>query len=344
MSHLYRGRMPNRPASMRDVARRAEVSLSTVSRVLRGATGVSPDVRDKVRAAADELSYAVSRNASGLVTGRTYRVAVVVPCLRPWYFASVVSGLGHALHGAGLDMLVHQAGHMEDWAHDLSLRHNSDALVAVAMELTEEQCAHTADMAGPVVLVGERLPGRASVHIDDHAGTAGATRHLLNLGHTRIAYIGSRTDRGMSLSSAARLAGYHETMAEAGLKPWSVAKTPGPEGGELAVGELLSHQSPPTAVLAESDDVALGAHRALRRSGVPVPEKISLMGFDDHDVSSVLDLTTVDQAPQALGTVTGHLVADLVQGRRPPDTRVELPVQIVPRQSTAAPQERRTSP
>lgn len=336
--------MPNRPASMRDVARRAEVSLSTVSRVLRGAPGVAPEVRDRVRAAADELSYTVSRNASGLVTGRTRRVAVVVPSLRPWYFASVVSGLGHALHEAGLDMLVHQAERMENWAHTLPLRHNSDALVAVALALTEEQCAQAADLVGPVVLVGEQLPGRASVHIDDHAGTAGATRHLLNLGHTRIAYIGSRTDRGMSLSSAARLAGYHEAMAEAGLESWTVTKAPGPGGGELAVGELLSHQSPPTAVLAESDDVALGAHRALRRSGVPVPETISLMGFDDHDVSSVLDLTTVDQAPKTLGTVAGHLAADLVQGRRPPDTRVELPVQIVPRQSTAAPRERRTSP
>ena len=336
--------MPNRPASMRDVARRAEVSLSTVSRVLRGAAGVTPEVRDRVRAAADELSYAVSRNASGLVTGRTCRVAVVVPSLCPWYFASVVSGLGHALHEVGLDMLVHQAGRLEDWTRTLPLRHNSDALVAVALELTEEQCAHAADMAGPVVLVGERLPGRASVHIDDHAGTAGATRHLLNLGHTRIAYIGSRAERGMSLSSATRMTGYHEAMAEAGLKPWTVTKTPGPGGGELAVGELLSHQSPPTAVLAESDDVALGAHRALRRSGVPVPETISLMGFDDHDVSSVLGLTTVDQAPQTLGTVAGHLAADLVQGRRPPETRVELPVQIVPRQSTAAPRERRTSP
>ncbi|GHD26595.1 LacI family transcriptional regulator [Nocardiopsis kunsanensis] len=305
---------------------------------------MTPEVRDKVRAAAEELSYAVSRNASGLVTGRTCRVAVVVPSLRPWYFASVVSGLGHALHEAGLDMLVHQVGHLEDWIHTLPLRHNSDALVAVALELTEEQCAHAADMAGPVVLVGERLPGRASVHIDDHAGTAGATRHLLNLGHARIAYIGSRTDGGMSLSSTARLNGYHEAMTEAGLEPWTVTKSPGPGCGELAVGELLSHQSPPTAVLAESDNVALGAHRALRRSGVPVPGAISLMGFDDHDVSSALDLTTVDQAPQTLGRVTGHLVADLVQGRRPSDTCVELPVQIVPRQSTAAPRKRRTSP
>lgn len=336
--------MPNRPTSMRDVARRAGVSLSTVSCVLRGAPGVTPEVRGRVRAVADELSYAVSRNASGLVTGRTCRVAAVVPSLRSWYFASVVSGLGHALYEAGLDMLVHQAGRLEDWPHTLPLRHNSDALVAVALGLTEDQCAQVADMVGPVILVGEQLPGRASVYIDDHAGTAGATRHLLNLGHTRIAYIGSRTDRGMSPSSAARLAGYHEAMTEADLEPWTVTKPPGPGGGELAVGELLSHQSPPTAVLAESDDVALGAHRALRRSGVPVPEAISLMGFDDHDVSSVVDLTTVDQSPETLGQVAGRLTADLVRGRRPPDTRVELPVQIIPRQSTAAPRERRTSP
>lgn len=336
--------MPKRSAGMRDVARRAEVSLSTVSRVLRGVPGVAPEVRERVRAAADELSYAVSRNASGLVTGRTCRVAVVVPSLRPWFFGAVASGLGHVLHGAGLDMLVHQAEGLEDWTRDLPLAHNSDALVAVALQVTEEQYSHMSGLAGPVVLAGEELPGRASVYIDDRAGTAGATHHLLNLGHIHIAYIGTHTEHGPSRSSAARLAGYHDAMAEAGLEPWTVTKSPGPGGGELAVGELLSHQSPPTAVLAESDDVALGAYRALRRSGVRVPEAISLMGFDDHDASATLDLTTVDQDPAALGAAAGHLAADLVHGRRHCDTRIELPVQIVPRQSTAAPQERRTSP
>lgn len=266
---------------------------------------------------------------------------MVVPSLRPWFFGAVASGLGHALYPAGLDMLVHQTEHLDDWTRTLPLQHNSDAIVAVALELTEEQCARLTEMAGPVVLVGEQLPGRASVHIDDRAGTAGATRHLLNLGHSRIAYIGTQTERGMSRSSTTRMEGYHEAMSEAGLKPWTVTKTPGPEGGELAVGELLSYQVPPTAMLAESDVVALGIHRALRRSGVSVPEAVSLVGFDDHEASSVLDLTTIDQDPETIGATAGRLAADLVRGRRPLDTSIELPLQLVPRHSTAAPQERR---
>ncbi|WP_040684985.1 LacI family DNA-binding transcriptional regulator [Nocardiopsis halotolerans] len=331
--------MPSQPASMRDVAHRAGVSLSTVSRVLRDAPGVAPEVRQRVQRAADELSYVVSRNASGLVTGRTGRVSVVVPFLRPWFFGAALSGISDALREADLDMLVYQVGETrsrEGWARALPLRRNTDAVVTVSMDLSEEECRRLEDVGVPMVLMGQKVSGRASVYIDDRAGTAGATRHLLNLGHTRVAYIGSRSEAWYSTSSRHRLEGYEAAMAEAGLSPWPVVKAPGHTGGELAMGELLSDHEPPTAVLAEFDDIALGAHRTLRRAGVRVPDSISLMGFDNHDAAAVMDLTTVDQAPYDSGLTAGRLTVDILNGAAR-HTHVEMPTQLILRQSTAAP-------
>ncbi|MFE6450780.1 LacI family DNA-binding transcriptional regulator [Nocardiopsis dassonvillei] len=335
--------MASQPASMRDVAHRAGVSLSTVSRVLRGAPGVAPEVRQRVQRAADELAYVVSRNASGLVTGRTGRVAVVVPFLQPWFFGMVLAGVSDALREADLDMLVYQVGETrarEGWTRALPLRRNTDAVVTVSMDLSEEECHRLDDVGVPVVLVGQRTPDRASVYIDDRAGAAGATRHLLNLGHTRVAYIASRSEAWSSASSRHRLEGYGAAMAEAGLTPRSVAKATGHTGGELAMGELLSDHDPPTAVLAEFDDLALGAYRTLRRSGVRVPESISLMGFDNHDTAAVMDLTTVDQAPYDTGLTAGRLTVGILGGTAT-RLQVEMPTQLILRQSTAAPRSTR---
>ncbi|WP_150242914.1 LacI family DNA-binding transcriptional regulator [Nocardiopsis quinghaiensis] len=332
--------MSSQPASMRDVADRAGVSLSTVSRVLRGAPGVAPEVRHRVQRAADELSYVVSRNASGLVTGRTGRVAVVVPFLQPWYFGVALAGISDALREADLDMLVYQVGETrarQGWTRSLPLRRNTDAVVTVSMDLSEEECRRLDDVGVPMVLVGQCVPRRASVYIDDRAGAAGATRHLLNLGHTRVAYIGSRTEEWFSTSSRHRLEGYGAAMADAGLSPWSVVRSPGHEGGGLAMGELLSDHDPPTAVLAEFDSIALGAYRTLRRSGVRVPDSVSLMGFDNHEAASVLDLTTVDQAPYDTGLAAGRLTVDILTGTARDDVQLEMPTQLILRQSTAAP-------
>jgi DNA-binding LacI/PurR family transcriptional regulator len=324
---------------MRDVARLAEVSLSTVSRVLRGAPGVAPEVRERVRRAAEELSYVVSRNASGLVTGRTGRVAVVLPSLRPWFFGSVLAGIGDALREADLDVLVYQVGETrtgEGWTRALPLRRNTDAVVTVAMDLSEEECHRLDDVGVPLVLVGQKAPDRACVYIDDRAGAAGATRHLLNLGHTRVAYIAARSGARPSASSRHRSEGHEAAMAEAGLSAWTVAKATGHTGGELAMGELLSAHDPPTAVLAEFDDLALGAYRTLRHSGVRVPDSISLVGFDNHEAAAVMDLTTVDQAPYDTGLAAGRLTTDVLGGTAG-HLQVEMPTQLILRQSTAAP-------
>jgi DNA-binding LacI/PurR family transcriptional regulator len=329
------------PPQMRDVAERANVSLSTVSRALRGASGVTPEVRQRVMRAAEELSYVVSRNASGLVTGRTGRVAALVPFLQPWFFGVALAGVSDALHAADLDMLVYQLGDTEEreaCVQALPLKRNVDAVIAVSLDLTEVECRRLDDVGVPVVFCSQQVAGRPSVFIDNVAGSAAATQHLLNLGHTRIAYVGSQDKTGFTWSSRHRKEGYERTLRAAGIEPTTVVSGEGHTGGALAVGELLSAAAPPTAVLAESDDLAMGAFRALRDSGLSVPEAISLMGFDNHDMAAILDLTTVEQPAYDMGLAAGRLASDILLGTEG-EQQVELPTRLVLRRTTAVPRD-----
>ncbi|RCV51160.1 LacI family DNA-binding transcriptional regulator [Marinitenerispora sediminis] len=329
---------------MSDVARRAGVSLSTVSRALRGAPGVSPAVRAKVARAAAELSYVVSRDASSLVTGATGRVAAIVPFLRPWFFGAALAGISAELRAAGLDMLVYEVGDAEgldSYVRALPLRRNVDAVIAVSLDLDDRETKQLDEIGVPVVYCSQRAEGRPSVFIDNAAAAAAATRFLLNLGHRRIAYVQSRDETGFSWISRHRRDGYLQAMAEAGAEAVVVTERDGPRGGAAAAARLLGAPNPPTALFAESDDVAMGALGVLRRSRVPVPEAVSVVGFDNHDVAEVLDLTTVAQPVSELGAAAARLAARLLRGGADPAEHVLLPTELVVRRSASAP---RTAP
>lgn len=325
---------------MRDVAERAGVSLSTVSRALRGAPGVAPAVRERVERAAAELSYVVSRSASSLVTGRTGRIAVIVPFLQPWSFGAALAGVSDQLAAGGRDMLVFQVGdaaELDGSVRSLPLRRNVDAVIAVSLDLGEAEVKELDALRLPVVSCSQQVKGCCSVFIDSVQAAAEGTRHLLNLGHRRIAYIQTRDETGSSWSSRHRAEGYRSAMAAAGAAPLVVTERPGREGGALAMGRLLSDPHPPTAVFAESDDVALGALRVLRRSRLEVPDAMSVMGFDNHELAEVLDLTTVAQPVYELGRQAARLAVEAVESPGDRDDQVCLETKLVVRGSTSTP-------
>ncbi|PSK82233.1 LacI family transcriptional regulator [Murinocardiopsis flavida] len=328
---------------MSDVAERAGVSLSTVSRALRGASGVAPKVRAEIENAAAELGYVVSRGASSLVTGRTGRVAVLVPFLQPWFFGVALAGMNTTLRDAGRDMLVYQVGdvgELDDYIHSLPLRRNVDAVIALALDLDEREIARLDEIGLPVVFCSQRVKGRRSIFIDNTAAAAEATRHLLNLGHTRIAYIQSKDQTGFSWDSRDRLKGYQQAMADAGAEPLVLTERSGREGGARAMGKLMSVERPPTAVFAESDDVASGVLQVVRRSRLAVPGAVSVIGFDDNDLAALFDLTTVSQPVQEMGEHAARLAVDLVDGgAAQSDHHVRLETAFVVRHSTGPPRE-----
>ncbi|GIG51686.1 LacI family DNA-binding transcriptional regulator [Dactylosporangium siamense] len=286
------------PVSMEDVARLAGVSSATVSRTLRGLPNVSDETRDRVLQAAASLSYVVSPIASRLASGRTHTVGVIVPYAARWFFGQIVAGAESVLREHGLDLLLYNIGDVaarQRFFGQLPLRRRVDAVLVVAMQFTDPETADLRSLGVPIVAVGHDVPGAGCVRIDDVAAATSAIQHLLGLGHRRIGMISTYADQAMFLPVAhERRRAYLDTLTAAGLPVCDelVMSVPhGLDGGEQAMRRLLTLPDPPTAVFAESDELAFGALSALRRTG----RHVSVIGFDDHELSALLDLTTVRQ-------------------------------------------------
>lgn len=333
---------------MADVAERAGVSTSTVSRTLRGMSTVSPEVRARVEQAARELNFAVSRQAASLVTGRTGNVAVMVPTLTSWFMGSALSSLGPLLRAAGMEMNIYVIPDMAErtaFFERLPARRNADALLVFCFDLTETETARLDDLGMPVIYVSQHVDGRPSVYVDDVAGARKATQHLLNLGHRRIAFAHTVGARGFSFSSQERLLGYRQALTEAGIPlddDLVVGAPPQDKRGAMeAVGQLLGLHEPPTAIFAEQDELAVSLIGVLRRTRIDVPERMSVLGFDDQPLAEWCDLSTVAQSPSDIGREAGELALALINDSDDSDTdhvrHVLLPTHLIPRETTAPP-------
>ncbi|WP_335755327.1 LacI family DNA-binding transcriptional regulator [Streptomyces fodineus] len=332
-----------RHPTMADVAERAGVSTSTVSRTLRGLTTVSPEVRARVEQAARELNFAVSRQAASLVTGKTGTVAVLVPTLNAWFMGSALSSLAPVLRTAGMELTVYVIPDLAERAaffDRLPARRNADALLVFSFDLTEEETDRLDTLGMPVIYVSQHVDGRPSVYVDDVAGALHGTRHLFNLGHRRIAFIKTVGASGFSFSSNERLVGYQQALAEAGIPRDDDLVAALPVGDERAtteaLGRLLSLREPPTAIFAEQDEVAIAVIRALRRTHIDIPTQMSVLGFDDQPVADWFDLSTIAQSPSDLGREAGRLALQLIDGSEADHKRhIVLPTHLIPRATTA---------
>ncbi|MGQ5635830.1 MULTISPECIES: LacI family DNA-binding transcriptional regulator [unclassified Streptomyces] len=332
-----------RHPTMADVAERAGVSTSTVSRTLRGLTTVSPEVRARVEQAARELNFAVSRQAASLVTGKTGTVAVLVPTLDAWFMGSALSSLAPVLREAGMELTVYVIPDLAERAaffDRLPARRNADALLVFSFDLTEEETDRLDTLGMPVVYVSQHVDGRPSVYVDDVAGALHGTRHLLNLGHRRIAFIKTVGASGFSFSSNERLVGYRKALTEAGLPhddDLVVAIQVGDRRAMTeALGHLLSLREPPTALFAEQDEVAVTVMRTLRTTRIEVPAHISVLGFDDQPVADWFDLSTIAQSPSDIGREAGRLALQLIDDPDADHQRhIVLPTHLIPRATTA---------
>ena len=340
---------PAAPPTIHDVARRAGVSTATVSRALRGVDRVSAATRDRVLLAATALDYTASPTAASLATGRTGVVGVLAPFLSRWFFAHTLEAVEHTLRMRGLHLLLLNVGSRPSaeplLLDQVRLRKRVDAVLVMACDLRQSEVAVLAGLGVPVATLGVDVGAWDFVGIDDAAAGDVAMTHLLGLGHRRIAYVGGDVEQDVNVATAVqRLVGVRRAGGR--LRPdlgclqqlvgdWSIA-------GGLAAGErLLAQPAPPTAVLAASDEMAMGVLLAARRQGVRVPEQLSVMGVDDHELAWTHDLTTVAQPVHALGTAAASLVADALAAPRSPVPRqrqvLTLPTRLVVRGSTARP-------
>lgn len=331
-------------ASIHDVADLAGVSVATVSRALRGMPNVSSATRDRVLSAAATLNYTASPLASGLVTGKIRSVGVVTPYAGRWFFAEVIRGIEEALREGGYDLVLHVLADRRRRAAffaDLPVRRRVDAVLIVALPMDTHELDILTSLDLPLACVGEPMPGVHGERIDNTASARLATQHLINLGHTRIAMIGGDPDGPEHFSvPGLRAQGYQAAMADAGLAvepEWERDGRFTAKGGELAMTALLSASiGRPTAVFCQSDEMAFGAMRALRRSGLRCPDDVSVIGFDDHELAGTFDITTIAQPVAAQGAAAARWLVDHLQDRLlPGDDHVHLhPVRLVLRGST----------
>jgi LacI family transcriptional regulator, repressor for deo operon, udp, cdd, tsx, nupC, and nupG len=334
-------------ASIVDVAERAGVSVATVSRALRDMPNVSKATRERVLKAASELQYTASPLASGLVTGRVRAVGVVLPYAGRWFFAEAVRGIEEALREAGYDLVLHvlaDARRRSEFFSSLPVRRRVDAILVVALPLDAREIELLRSLGLPLASVAEPMPGVHGDRIDNVEVARVAVRHLVNLGHRRIACIGGDLDGPERFSvPGLRAEGYRAAMAEAGLQVPEHGEINGrftAHGGELAMSALLSLPGGrPTAVFCQSDEMAFGALRALRRSGLRCPDDVSIIGVDDHELAETFDVTTmaqpvVDQAASAARWVVRALEEGL-DAHLPVEEVVIHPARLVLRGSTA---------
>jgi LacI family transcriptional regulator, repressor for deo operon, udp, cdd, tsx, nupC, and nupG len=342
-------------AKIDDVARLAGVSTATVSRALRGLPVVAEETRIRVANAAAALGYVASPSASRLAGGRTGSVGVVVPRITRWFFATVVEAAEEALYQAGLDVLLYNLGGREQTRrrlfHARALHKRVDGVVLVATPLHEDDLTAVAGLQLPGVTVssGTPVPGWPSIRIDDVAAARTATGHLVALGHARIAHIsGDPLDELAFTTHLARRRGYREALSAAGLVAdphLDVESEFTVGGGERATELLLRSGDPPTAIFAACDEMAIGAMRAMRAAGLRVPDDVSVVGIDDHDLAAALGLTTVAQPAAEQGRqAAATLLQSLVGHPMPAESPVLLPTRLVVRESTAPPRVRTALP
>ncbi|WP_314457018.1 LacI family DNA-binding transcriptional regulator [uncultured Microbacterium sp.] len=326
-----------------DVARAAGVSTATVSRALSGRGTVSSATRERVLAAAGSLGYVVSAAASTLATGRSRAVGVVVPFLDRWFFSTVLAGISDALVRRGYDITLYSVS--ADPAErrrvfdDHLRRRRIDAVITIALELDAEESSSLRSLGVPIVAIAGPNPLLTTLTVDDLAVGRLATAHLLGLGHRRLAHIGADAVADAASSvPALRRRGFEQALADAGIEAHGVAPADFTiEGGSSAAARLLSSDDAPTALFAASDEMAIGAILAARELGLRVPDDVSIIGVDGHELGRWFGLTSIDQFARGQGERAAEVVLRALDGARPARGLGTLPFELVDRGSTAPP-------
>ena len=326
------------PVRIAQVAQEAGVSPSTVSRILNGTATVSAEKAAAVEAAIVKLGFRPNPVARGLAGGRTMSIGVLTQTVSSPFYGEALLGIEDELEQAGYIPLFvsgHWSETEERKALDALLERRVDGLIVLAGRLGDEALQAYARRL-PMVVVGRRVPGPSaySLTFDNRAGSRLATRHLLGLGHTHIAFIGGDPAHEDALE---REAGYRDAMAEAGLTPNPTLMVAGnftESGGLLAVTRLLASRIPFTAIVACNDQTAIGALLGLHRHNVRVPDDVSMVGFDDVAPArfSIPPLTTVHLSVYEAGAVAARSVLALLRGDAP-DAPLPPPF-LTPREST----------
>lgn len=337
------GRAPRERMTIREIAEFAGVSIATVSRVVNGRGEVSAATREAVQRVVREHGYSPNRSARGLIQGRTGLIGLTLPMIQPSYFSAIVSGAAEAAYERDLRIVLCPTQHQHEREVSLLGRLMHGTTDGALLMLPEESNSELRTLLSygyrfvvvdPLERVDEEIPAVSAAH---SSGADQAVRHLLGLGHRRIAAI---TGPAGWVATEERLRGYHAALAAAGVLPdrqlvlessFKIA------GGRAAAARLLDLAKRPTAIFAFNDDLAIGAIQEARTRGLRVPDDLSVVGFDDVEQATIVapELTTVRQPLAEMGRMAVTLLWRLLENQRFETLHVELATRLVVRGSTA---------
>ena len=339
-----------RRVSIKDIAKAAGVSYSTVSRALNDNPLISQDVRTRVQALAESMGYSPNALAQSLQSRLSNSVGLVITTIADPFFSELALGLEEVAHRA--DISVFLASSHNDPEREIKIiqtfeRRRVDGVIVASSRIGSEYASRLEQIHIPVVMINNQARGDYenlfSVAVDDYQGAQLAMQHLLDMGHRRIGYIGVQNRPG---SNERRMRGYLDALKACGIAAqpsWVLLGSPQATedfAGDVEVGQVLMSelvQENVTAVFCYCDTVAAGVMIACRKLGLSVPGQISVVGFDDTDVCTVLapPLTTISQPRREMGQLAMEMLLTAISGE--PTSDVLLQPNLVVRESTAPP-------
>lgn len=328
-------------ANIHDVAREAGVSISTVSRVIQGASNVLPETRTRIEEAIQHLNYHPNRLAQQFRTQQTKMILVIVPEIGNPFFADILTGIEDVAAKVDYNVLLvdsHGNRAVESRCYEMLSQKLVDGIITFSVGIPKEELKQLASQY-PVV-IGIRYFSEktiANVTIDNIKATKDITSYMLNLGHKKICYLGG--PEGVPIYQD-RASGYMEALKERGIPvdhSLIVHCTPDVQGGYDAISSLLHDADRKfTAIVASGDIMAIGAIRALNDRGLKIPDDVAISGFDDIAFSALVtpSLTTVRQPKHQIGVRTMEKLMDLIAGKTLASNRDVLNYEIVIRESS----------
>lgn len=330
-------RKKKRSATIQDVARKAKVSVSTVSRVLNGKADVASGTQERIQAVIEELGYATNLAARSMRSRKKNLVGLIMPDIAYPFAVEVMKGVNRAIAESEFDLLVYTTGDVRKSgraSHEqqyVSLLTNSisDGVILVA------PVAEELNVDAPIVSIDPLAsnPNYPAVHATNYQGATEAMEYLLGLGHGRIGFI---TGRAELESANRRLMGYRDALEKAGIPIDEKLIASGDyttETGAAGMRHLLALEQPPTAIFASNDQMAMGVFQVAEELGLGIPEDLSVVGFDNITESKYMGLTTVDQFISEMGYVATQMLIKLINGVPLEDQTYRMQTRLVIRSS-----------
>lgn len=334
----------SRRVTITQVAEVAGVSAPTVSRVINNSAAVAAGTRVRVEAAIKDLNYRPSAIAQGLAYGRTMTIGAVVPFLTHPSAVQRVRGLIDGLRESPFPLSLYDVEKPQDRVNHFDVLaggHPPIATVVIGIEPLAIEIDAIRDAGTPVVFIDVDVPGFSRIIVDHREGGRIAAQHLVDLGHERIGFIGDAEDNPFGFaSSALHHMGYSDVLADAGILADPELVATGPHGRAQArtlASEMLTLERRPTAVFAASDTQAMGVMDAARLLDIHIPGDLSVVGFDDIEMSACTGLATVRQPLEESGRRAAEILIDAIAVPDRGAICEELPLELVVRETTGSP-------